>query len=384
MTDQPETERTTVTRRDLIEQNIGKVFSNGYASDKEDEDKQVAALVQQAAQPVAARPEFGVSEKEADAAKMLSMTGPLIPEWLRGNIGACWGMIQLSKRWTRYSPRTNSWVHFDPLVIAGSTYLVRSDKSESVGFMSVFIRALIDAFAPLKTKLRYEYSGESQERQCTVIGLMIGETQPLVYTTPPLKLITPKKSPLWSSDPDRQLAYYGSRAWGRLYCADILHGVYDEDELEGDRVARAKDVTPADTQAALHERLAARAKEGASEGFRPGVVEAGLKSEVKKATRQGTGKAAGAKKAPAATQVAPRAAKLTSEAGTKAEPPAPSNPTEYRGHVVAWAAKLTTEEAIEEQWRLERQMRNQCGVTEEDRKVIRAEVLDQRILEVRQ
>ena len=118
-------ERTTATKRDLVEQNLDKVFPAGFASDKtaEQEDNEVASLVAQAAQP-AIRPSFGVSAEEMDAAKMMSMAGPLIPQWMRGNPGSCWAMIQLSKRWTKFDQRTNSWIHFDPITIAQATYLV--------------------------------------------------------------------------------------------------------------------------------------------------------------------------------------------------------------------------------------------------------------------
>ncbi|EDC4056817.1 recombinase RecT, partial [Salmonella enterica subsp. enterica serovar Java] len=41
-----------------------------------------------------------------------------------------------------------------------------------------------------------------------------------------------RNSTLWASDPRQQLAYLAVKRWARLYCPDVILGVYTPDELE--------------------------------------------------------------------------------------------------------------------------------------------------------
>jgi hypothetical protein len=51
--------------------------------------------------------------------------------------------------------------------------------------------------------------------------------------SPKLKDISPKRSPLWQTDPDQQLGYYARRSWARRHKPSILLGMHDVDELPG-------------------------------------------------------------------------------------------------------------------------------------------------------
>src|SRR3954453_4827072 len=129
---------TPVTKRDLVEQNIDKVFPNGSLSGEEASSPSAIP---------ATGPTFGVSTVEMDASKMMSMGAPITPVWLRANPGACWHIIQLSKQWTKFDARTNSWVHYSPTVSCQNMFVVKSEKTgeENVGYTSMFIAALIDS-----------------------------------------------------------------------------------------------------------------------------------------------------------------------------------------------------------------------------------------------
>lgn len=52
-----------------------------------------------------------------------------------------------------------------------------------------------------------------------------------------------RNSTLWASDPKQQLAYLAQKRWARLYCPDVILGVYTPDELEESRPMR--DINPA-------------------------------------------------------------------------------------------------------------------------------------------
>src|SRR5690606_36314622 len=41
-----------------------------------------------------------------------------------------------------------------------------------------------------------------------------------------------RNSTLWVDDPKQQLAYLAIKRWSRLYCPDVILGVYTPDELE--------------------------------------------------------------------------------------------------------------------------------------------------------
>lgn len=344
---------TPITKRDLVEQNIDKVFPNGSLSGEE------------AASPSAVpatRPTFGVSTVEMDASKMMAMGAPITPVWLRANPGACWHIIQLSKQWTKFDARTNSWVHYSPTVICQNMFVVKSEKTgeENVGYTSMFIAALIDSFGPLKSHLRFTYSGEGQQRRCKVEATLRGEQEPHSYETPQLGTITPKRSPLWQSDPDRQLAYYARRAWARLYTPGVLLGVYDVEEVAEFRgPEKAKDVSPG---LRLAERLD-KHREGNGE------------------PEEGFGKAAElGTHAPAASgggKAAPR-----KEGAPAAAAALPKGPTQYRDHLDAWLPLCKTEEQVEARWRDESKLRKACRISDGVKANLRL-LVDQRIVDIR-
>jgi hypothetical protein len=51
-----------------------------------------------------------------------------------------------------------------------------------------------------------------------------------------------RNSPLWADDPRQQLAYLAIKRWSRLYCPDVILGVYSPDEFEA--APSIKDVNP--------------------------------------------------------------------------------------------------------------------------------------------
>lgn len=55
-----------------------------------------------------------------------------------------------------------------------------------------------------------------------------------------------RNSTLWADDPRQQLAYLAVKRWARLFCPDVILGVYTPDELDDRREER--EVNPAPTQ----------------------------------------------------------------------------------------------------------------------------------------
>ena len=175
-----------------------------------------------------------------EIAKLMSISGPAIPSFMRGNPGLCYAAVVRAVRWG-----------MDPFFVAEMSYLVNNKGEEKVAFMAQLIVAVINARAPLEKKLRPIYSGEGEDMICTVYGVPKGEKEALDYETPTLKALMAargkndygklKGSPLYENDPKQQLWYYAARGFCRRHFPHVLAGVYDGDEFEP---VEPKDVTP--------------------------------------------------------------------------------------------------------------------------------------------
>jgi hypothetical protein len=365
MDDTTTADTSPLTKGDLIEQKIDKVFKTPPTVVMGDK----GALA------------FANMAEVIEAAKMMAMAGAMIPPWLQGNPGACWAILVQASHWG-----------FEPVAVARMAYETTNKEGlKQVNYMSQLQHALIEARAPLRRRLGFTYQGEGESRVCTCSGHLKGEVDPLLYVSPPLRQITPKRSPLWSSDPDQQLAYYSSRAWARRYCPDILMGVYGDDEDLPVAANRAVDVTPA-VSAGLRERLEAAQAQAASqkgglEGFAPSIADSHPTAEAETA-QPAPEPALELPKAPEpakASRQAPAGQEPAPQKGAKAAKPAPLPRTaeQYRKYVSGWLRDCSTEQQVEERWRGERKLRNASGVTEEDRNKVRL-IVDQRIHDIRQ
>ena len=206
-----------------------------------------------------------------DAAKLLATAGPYLPPFMQGNVGACFANCMRAQE-----------LGLSPLTLAKWTYVVEQwsggQKTEQIAYESQMFHAVIESRAPITTRLQIGYEGEGDKRKCRVWATFKGETEPRYF--PPLDAdpdqftlgkLRPKRndkgkimgSPLWDTKPDLQLFYNMSRDWARMYCPDVIAGMYGRDEMEdiGYSAASdlAKDISP---------RLAQRLRGSASdEGF---------------------------------------------------------------------------------------------------------------------
>lgn len=179
-------------------------------------------------------------------AKLMSVSGAMVPEHLRGNPGACLAICSRAMRWK-----------MDPFAVAEQSYITKT----TVGYMSQLIHAVVETRAPLKGRLRHEIIGEGEDRRCKVWGTFLRETEPHVYISETLVKLREARgkndkggvrgSPLWVDNPEVQLAYSAVRQWARLYSPETLLGVYARDELDDEPV----DVSPPSQVAALVQKL---------------------------------------------------------------------------------------------------------------------------------
>lgn len=181
------------------------------------------------------------------AAGWLCKAGPMLPPWLQSNHGGMFGICLKAHE-----------LGISPLALANWSYLVENKGVQRVAYESQFFHAVIESKnGPLKTRLNYEIIGEGDERRCKVWATFKGEIEPRVFLSDTLGNLRPgrnqygsiKGSPLWETKPELQLFYNASRDFARVYCPDVLAGMYGRDEMEDYKDSfqgpqNAKDVTP--------------------------------------------------------------------------------------------------------------------------------------------
>src|ERR1017187_8052234 len=139
-----------------------------------------------------------------------------VPKHLRQKQADCLAVLLQSMRW-----------EMDPFSVAQKTYFV----NDGMAYEAQLVNAIILSRAPLKARPKLKWSGEGESLKCEVSATFNGEQEPAVFEAE-LKTITTRNSPLWKQQPKQQLGYFATRAWARLYCPDVLMGVYTKEEIE--------------------------------------------------------------------------------------------------------------------------------------------------------
>lgn len=139
-----------------------------------------------------------------------------VPKHLRGKQADCLAVLLQSMRW-----------NMDPFAVAQKTYFV----NDGMAYEAQLVNAIILARAPLKNRPKITWEGEGDTLTCTVSATFEGDDEPQVFTAEN-KTISTRNSPLWKQQPKQQLAYFATRAWARIYCPDVLMGIYTKEEFE--------------------------------------------------------------------------------------------------------------------------------------------------------
>jgi RecT family len=251
-------------------------------------------------------------------ARLMSTSDIGVPSFFRGNPGLCLRICVQSDAWG-----------FDPYAVADKAYAVESKGEKRLSYESQLIHAVIERHAPLEGRLRHRFDGEGADMTCTVTGQMIGEANPFEWTSPPFGQIRTKNSPEWVNNPKKQLYYHTSRDWARVYCPDVLLGVYSRDELDGDYgPSRAREV---------NDELPARlAGESSGPGFDPDNIARTLSTDEEK--------------------------KPEPKDEKPAEPVVPVNEAEYETHVGIYVAAAQDADDLAKHWKSEKKLRTKCSV----------------------
>lgn len=279
---------------------------------------------------------FASALEVMEFAKLISTGGEAIPKPFRNNPGMCLATCFQAIEW-----------RMSPIAVMQKAYVV----NDRLGYESQLLHAVVERRAPLKHRLDCTYDGTGQDRTCTVTGVFTdGEVRE--YTTPKIKDIKVKNSPLWTGDPDQQLFYSASRSWARKWCPDVLLGIYTRDEL-ADNPGFGREEEPIDL--GLRARLAGKTGEGHQDGHAAAelatldngeeyqtIEEVAVHEAVEAGQGQG-GAAPAAETAPKGRKGRPELKRRTSEA-----PAAKSAPAEKVGKAAKQSASSPAEAAPEQ------------------------------------
>lgn len=139
-----------------------------------------------------------------------------MPKHLRNKQADCLAVLLQALRW-----------EMDPFSVAQKTYFV----NDGMAYEAQLVNAIVLSRAQIKTSPRLSWTGEGEDLKCKVSATFLGEEEPLEFEAE-MKTITTRNSPLWKQQPKQQLGYFALRAWARLYCPDVLMGIYTKDEME--------------------------------------------------------------------------------------------------------------------------------------------------------
>ncbi|QGY29801.1 RecT family recombinase [Pantoea cypripedii] len=154
----------------------------------------------------------------------------------------------------------------NPYAVAQKTHLVNG----TLGYEAQLVNAVITSSTAVQGRFKYEYGGNwdafrpgdknpnTEKGLCVRVGAVLrGETE-ITWGEPLyMEFVTTRNSPLWKTAPKQQLAYLAVKYWARLYCPDVILGVYTHDEF--DQVQRSeRDVTPARSRNDLNNLINSR------------------------------------------------------------------------------------------------------------------------------
>ncbi len=176
-------------------------------------------------------------------AHLMATARATVPREYVGNPGDCLAVVMQAVQW-----------RMNPFALAQKTFFA----SGKIGYEAQLINAVVQSLAPTKDRFHYEWFGpwekvvgkfeikKGDKGEYRVpgwkladeegIGIRIwatlkGEDSPRILELLLAQART-RNSTLWADDPKQQLAYLAVKRWARLYCPDVILGVYSPDEVE--------------------------------------------------------------------------------------------------------------------------------------------------------
>ncbi|HHR6455422.1 TPA: RecT family recombinase [Providencia alcalifaciens] len=203
-------------------------------------------------------------------AELMASGKATVPEHLQNNPSDCLAITMQAAQW-----------NMNPFAVAQKTHIING----TLGYEAQLVNALVSSSKAIQGRFHYEYSEngwekvtKSKEVKETKTGrngsydimkrvrdwtdadeqglwirvgaILRGENEITWGEKIYLSSIVTRNSPLWVTNPKQQMAYLAVKYWARLYCPEVILGIYTPDELDDRPV---KDITPPKERVSLNE-----------------------------------------------------------------------------------------------------------------------------------
>lgn len=162
-------------------------------------------------------------------AGLMAESSVTVPKHLVGRPSDCMAIVMQAMQWG-----------MNPYAVAQKTHIVNG----TLGYEAQLVNAVISSSNAIVGRFHYEYGGDWEKiagvkGERDELGLYIrvgavlrGETDITWGEYIYLADITTRNSPLWKTAPKQQIAYLAVKYWARLFCPEVILGVYSPDEVE--------------------------------------------------------------------------------------------------------------------------------------------------------
>ena len=160
---------------------------------------------------------------EAQRIAMLLCSSSIVPFNFQGkeNLGNCVIALEMSRR-----------MGMSVLAVMQGMYVVKGRPAWSAQFIVTAINS-----SKLFTRLQFETEGEGNSLRCRAWAFERATGKKLVGIWITMEMANKegwvrKEGSKWQTMPDQMIRYRAATFFGRLYCPDILMGLYAPDEVE--------------------------------------------------------------------------------------------------------------------------------------------------------
>lgn len=162
-------------------------------------------------------------------AELMAKSAVTVPKHLTGKPADCMAIVMQAMQWG-----------MNPYAVAQKTHLVNG----VLGYEAQLVNAVISSSSAIVGRFHYKYGGDWEKIAgkkdgrdesglfIRVGAVLRGETDITWGENIYLADITTRNSPLWKTAPKQQVAYLAVKYWARLYCPEVILGVYSPDEVE--------------------------------------------------------------------------------------------------------------------------------------------------------
>ncbi|MGQ6439199.1 RecT family recombinase [Serratia sp. IR-2025] len=193
-----------------------------------------------------------------------------VPAHFVGKPADCMAVVMQAMQWG-----------MNPYAVAQKTHIVNG----ALGYEAQLVNAVVTSSNAVRGRFHYEYAGDwskcTTSKEVTVkkpakgggtydkvervrgwgdqdevglsirVGAVLRGEEEITWGEPVyLSSVAIRNSPLWATNPKQQIAYLAVKYWARLYCPEVILGVYTPDEFDAPQPRVERDVTPPATSAA--------------------------------------------------------------------------------------------------------------------------------------